>query len=77
MDYCELLCLSLEDLQEIRETYPSVAEELFSAAFTRLKRIEKEKQDALESFKKGVIQNVEADDHRRPDKSSSYQSQRT
>ena len=77
MDYCELLCLSLEDLQEIRETYPSVAEELFSAAFTRLKRIEKEKQDALESFKKGVIQNVEGDDHRRPDKSSSYQSQRT
>ena len=61
----------------MRETYPSVAEELFSTAFTRLKRIAKEKQDALESYKKGINQNVEEDDHRRPDKSSSYQSQRT
>ena len=37
-DYCELLCLSLEGLQELRDQFPSVVEELFKNVLTRLKR---------------------------------------
>ena len=51
MTHCEVFSLSLEQLEELIENYPSVIGELFEVAATRLERVLRIRKDAISFYK--------------------------